>query len=78
MAFEKRYEAAPPLTGPPCVFLRSKSIYVTGDVKDPFHPDETGAHYCWCNLTQNVRGPDSQEVDRAMCVPGRECFRETR
>ena len=39
--------------------------------------DETGAGYCWCNMTQHVLGPDSQHVTRGLCVPERECYRET-
>ncbi len=74
MAFEKRYQAAPDITTPPCRHMRSKSIYVKGDLKDPFHPDETGAYYTWCNLTQHIIGPDNKECERSMCVPGRECY----
>lgn len=59
---------------PPCLHLRSKEMYVTGQM-DPVHPDEANEHYCWCNLTQHVLGPDSVAVDRAECEPGRGCYR---
>lgn len=60
---------------PPCMFLRSKAIYVTGD-PDPKSPEEAGStrFNCWCNKTQHVFGPDNELVDRATCVDGRACF----
>ena len=60
---------------PPCVFLRSKAIYVTGD-PDPKTPEESESTRfdCWCNKTQHVMGPDNVLVDRVACVEGRECF----
>lgn len=59
-------------SGPACLHLRSKGMYVTGQV----NPGETGHSdgYCWCNQTQNVLGPDDQMVDRAACQVGRTCF----
>jgi len=77
MPFEKYYDATKPATLPACIFLRSKAMYVTGDLKNPEHPDEAGGQYCWCNLTQRVMGPDQVEVTRNACVPGRDCYRET-
>jgi len=61
---------------PACVYLRSKGMYVTGDLQ-PTHPDEllSHEHNCWCNLTQQVVGPDEALVDLNRCVAGRECFR---
>jgi len=76
MAFEKYYDVPLPVTDPPCVHLRSKAMYVTGDL-DPKHPDESGSRYCWCNLTQHVIGPDQTDVDRARCIPGRDCYKAT-
>ncbi len=77
MAFEKSFNEELPITSPPCIHLRSKAMYVTGEHRDPSHPDEEGSHHCWCNLTQHVRGPDQGDVDRPGCVEGRECFCET-
>ena len=77
MAFEKTYDDPEIYSKPACVHLRSKAMYVTGQL-DPSHPDEAGSHYCWCNCTQHTIGPDRVDVDRAKCVVGRECFRETR
>lgn len=61
---------------PPCMFLRSKAIYVTGD-PDPKSPDEIGStrFNCWCNKTQHVMGPDNVLVERSTCIEGRDCFR---
>jgi hypothetical protein len=67
----------PQVTASPCVYLRSKAIYVTGQL-DPDDPDESGCHYCWCNLTQRVTGPDEAPVTLAACTPGRSCYKSFR
>jgi hypothetical protein len=74
MAFQKEYGDSEPAVGQVCVYLRSKSMYVSGKV----HPtsEESGQH-CWCNLTQHVRGPDSEMVSRESCTSARDCFRAT-
>ena len=77
MPFEKYYDQSEPVTEPACIHLRSKAMYVTGDLRNPEHPDEAGSQYCWCNLTQHIFGPDKEEVDRPTCTPGRGCFRAT-
>lgn len=77
MAFEKYYDETLPITQPPCIHLRSKAMYVTGDMHNPEHPDEEGSKYCWCNLTQHVIGPDKEDVDRPQCISGRECYKDT-
>jgi hypothetical protein len=77
MAFQKIYDQSLPITTPPCIHLRSKAMYVSGQHRVPEHPDEAGSQHCWCNITQHVRGPDLETVDRPSCIPGRECYRET-
>ena len=77
MPFEHYYDEKRPVRGLVCIHLRSKSMYVTGEIKNPDHPEEAGAQYCWCNLTQHVIGPDQQTVDRHACIDGRGCFKET-
>lgn len=77
MAFEKYYDATQPVTLPPCVHLRSKAMFMNGDIKNPDHPDEAGSHYCWCNITQHIIGPDHKDVDRPDCVEGRGCYCKT-
>ena len=76
MSFQKQYDESKPITRPACIHLRSKAMYTTGDLKNPEHPDEAGSHYCWCNVTQHVLGPDHQNVDRGTCIPGRQCYCE--
>ncbi len=79
MAYSRPINPTEPVTWPVCVHLRSKAIYVTGQL-DPIQPDEAGAHQhtCWCNLTQRPFGPDEGHVDRHLCLPGRSCYRDTR
>jgi hypothetical protein len=76
MAFSKYYDVPEPVTTPPCIHLRSKAIYVTGDLKDPNHPDEAGSQYCWCNITQHILGPDEKSCDQRRCTPDRPCYRD--
>ena len=76
MGFEKQYDPPEPVTQPACIHLRSKQMYVTGNI-DPEHPDEAGGQYHWCNMTQHVIGPDNIDVDRPKCIPGRGCYCET-
>ncbi len=74
MAFERTRVFTDPVTESPCIHLRSKAMYVTGE-QTPKHPDEAGGQYCWCNLTQHVVGPDQHDVDARRCGPGRDCYR---
>jgi hypothetical protein len=79
MAYQRSYDDELKVVNQPaCVFLRSKGMYVTGDV-NPSHFDEADSHLqsCWCNLTQHVIGPDRLDVHRSRCIPGRECFRDS-
>jgi hypothetical protein len=79
MPYERSLNEVKTIDQPGCVHLRSKAMYVTGDV-DPTHLDELDSHhfYCWCNRTQHVVGPDEGHVDRRECIPGRSCYRATR
>lgn len=74
MAFEKYYDLPDPVEHAPCQHIRSKAIYVTGRLH-PDHTDEDGSHYCWCNLTQHVIGPDQSSVAPRECGPGRGCYK---
>lgn len=58
--------------GKPCAHLRSKGMYVTGQL-DPAEVGHSDG-YCWCNQTQQQIGPDRELVDRAACQEGRGCF----
>ncbi|MFP6612671.1 MAG: hypothetical protein VB835_10205 [Pirellulales bacterium] len=73
MSYQRTVNESDLTAGPACVHLRSKAMYVTGDL-NPSHLDEAGSHYCWCNLTQHIVGPDDAPVDRCNCVGSRECY----
>ncbi|MCR9296687.1 MAG: hypothetical protein NXI32_28605 [bacterium] len=75
MGYSRKFESEAKTTLPPCVYLRSKAIYVTGN-PDPQSPEEEGSTRfdCWCNKTQHVIGPDQQVVERKACIEGRGCF----
>jgi hypothetical protein len=57
-----------------CANLLSKGMYVTGLVNPADDYASMSDGYCWCNKTQNVLGPDDGMVERAACVPGRQCY----
>ena len=75
MAYERSMNHLEIVKNPPCIHLRSKEIYVTGN-PDPVDPAEAGGHRynCWCNKTQHVVGLDEEVVDRSTCIAGRVCF----
>ena len=77
MAYQRSIDPSEPITHATCVHLRSKQMYVTGQV-DLEHPDEGVEHYCWCNVTQHCVGPDDVAVGRGECRPERECYQLTR
>ena len=75
MGYQRSFDERSADRLPPCMYLRSKAIYVTGN-PDPQTPDEEGStrFNCWCNRTQHVVGPDREIVDREACIEGRGCF----
>ena len=77
MAFQKSYDELPLAAGDACVHLRSKSLYVTGEMDRGEGHEIAGRHY-WCNQTQHTVGPDALSVLRASCVEGRDCYCSTR
>ena len=77
MAYEKDYDVQEPVQHANCIHLRSKAIYVTGELRNTGHPDEEGSQYCWCNLTQHILGPDEKDVAHRACGPDRDCYRES-
>ncbi len=62
---------------PVCRHLRSKAIFVAGQMEPPADIEEMGSGHCWCNHTQNVLGPDNHSVDRRECNGGRDCYEAT-
>ena len=75
MGYKRSFDQKDAQPQPPCMNLRSKAIYVTGN-PDPQSPQEEGStrFNCWCNKTQHILGPDEELVDRVDCVDGRGCF----
>lgn len=71
MPFEKMINQDLPVSTPPCIYLRSKAMYVEGTQRP------TTDSPCWCNLTQHVLGPDQSFVGVRECGTGRTCYRET-
>jgi hypothetical protein len=59
---------------PVCRHLRSKAIYVAGQLEPPAEIDAMGSGHCWCNHTQHVLGPDDRQVDRRECNSARTCY----
>ncbi len=59
---------------PVCRHLRSKAIYVAGQMEPPAEMQQSGSGHCWCNLTQHVQGPDNGLVDRRGCNGDRPCY----
>jgi hypothetical protein len=76
MGYQRSFDEQETTSQPPCMNLRSKAIYVTGN-PDPQSPEEEGStrFNCWCNKTQHVLGPDEDLVDRTDCIDGRICFK---
>jgi hypothetical protein len=74
MPYNRSFDELNVTDKPACTYLRSKAMYVTGEV-DTTNPDEIASNAsCWCNLTQHVFGPDEGQVDRGSCVAGRKCY----
>ena len=62
---------------PACRQLRSKAIYVAGEMEPPAEIEQMGSGHCWCNLTQHVLGPDNTTVERRECNANRTCYEAT-
>jgi hypothetical protein len=74
MPYERSFdEPSEPLQAV-CRHLRSKAIFVSGQMEPPAELTRTGSGHCWCNWTQQVLGPDDQIVDRRACDTGRTCY----
>jgi len=75
MPFEKSLPAdsSGPLE-PVCRHMRSKGMFVAGQMEPEPDMQQAGSGHCWCNQTQNVLGPDAQLVERQMCNTQRVCY----
>jgi hypothetical protein len=67
----------PQVTSPACIHLRSKAMYVAGQIGQTESAADPGSGACWCNQTQHVVGPDQKYVNRRACISGRDCFKTT-
>ena len=74
MPFQRTFDEPEAALEPLCRSLRSKAMFVTGQMEVVDVP-QTGSGHCWCNETQNVFGPDAQLVSRRACNSGRPCYR---
>jgi hypothetical protein len=77
MPYEQSFDPLPTVDQPACIHLRSKAVYVTGEL-DPSDPTEMSARHYWCNQTQHVMGPDDLAVTRHACVSARSCYCNSR
>ncbi len=59
---------------PICRHMRSKAIYVAGQMEPSPEMDVMGSGHCWCNHTLHILGPDSQLVERRQCNSARDCY----
>jgi hypothetical protein len=75
MPFQKSIPAREPVTAPACIHIRNKAMCVTGE-RSALDRDDGSSGPCWCTITQHILGPDRQSVERASCVPGRDCYRD--
>jgi hypothetical protein len=77
MAYSRSFDELSGPLQPVCRHLRSKAIYVAGQLEPPAELEETGSGHCWCNHTQHVTGPDNQMVERRDCNANRNCYEAT-
>lgn len=74
MAYQRTFDEPTGPLQPVCRHLRSKAIYVSGQMEPPPEMEEMGSGHCWCNETLHILGPDSQLVDRRGCNSNRPCY----
>ena len=74
MPYERSLDEASEPLPPICRHLRSKAMYVAGEMEPPAEMQQTGSGHCWCNMTQAVFGPDAAIVDRRGCDGSRTCY----
>jgi hypothetical protein len=74
MPYERTFDEPSEPLQPICRHLRSKAIFVAGQMEPPADLEQTGSGNCWCNLTQHFQGPDDQMVTRRECNSSRTCY----
>jgi hypothetical protein len=73
MPYQRSFDEPTGPLQPACRHLRSKNIYVAGEMEPPADM-EPGTSHCWCNHTQHIMGPDAGYVDRRECNSNRTCY----
>ena len=63
------------MVSPFCSELRSKKYYFLQEVATEDHHLLDATNHCWCRLTMQAIGPDSERAHASDCKPGRECYR---
>jgi hypothetical protein len=74
MPYERSFDEPGEPLGPVCRHLRSKAVFVAGQLEPSAEIERMGSGHCWCNLTQHVLGPDDVQVDRRECNVSRTCY----
>jgi hypothetical protein len=77
MPYERSFDEPDEPLEAVCRHLRSKAIFVAGQMEPPAEIERMGSGHCWCNLTQHVLGPDDGQVDRRGCNSVRACYEVT-
>ncbi len=67
----------PVVRGPLCRNIRTKGMYVTGEMLNDPNAMPYDATVWWCVLTQKPVGPDDGPCHRDDCRFGRKCFEPT-
>ena len=75
MPFKRDFDPELDVIGQPaCAYLRSKGMYVTGEMDPAADFEQHGDGYCWCSRTQAQMGPDNEVVERHLCNISRTCY----
>ncbi len=74
MPYERSFDESGDPLQVVCRHLRSKAIFVAGQMEPPADMQQSGSGHCWCNHTQNVFGPDNEVVTRRACDSARACY----
>jgi hypothetical protein len=77
MPYSRSFDELAGPVQPVCRHLRSKAMYVAGQMEPPADMTEPGSGHCWCNHTQHLYGPDSRKVERRECNSARDCYEPT-
>jgi hypothetical protein len=74
MPYTRTFDEQSGPLAPVCRHLRSKAVYVAGQLEPSPEMDTIGSGHCWCNQTSHILGPDNELVDRRSCNANRPCY----